>query len=301
MKQKVLITGSNGFVGQKLMDQILQNRDMELIALSRGENRYPTTHGYAYVNGDVCDAQQMREVVLRYRPDFILHTVAMAQVETCERDVDACARVNIEPVRLFIALAAEVPFQFIHLSTDFVFDGVDGPYREMDVLNPLNEYGKSKAAAERLLQASTINWTIVRTILVYGTPHDSERSNLMLWVKSSLEAGKSIKVVTDHYRMPTLVEDLVQALLVIMERRAIGIYHISGEEGYSIHEIALAVARFWNLDASLIEPVLAQAIASGVPRPSSTGFILEKAKGLLGYQSRSLQEGFVLMQKQLSK
>lgn len=299
MKQKVLITGSNGFVGQKLMDQILENPDLELIALSRGENRYPITQGYIYIDGNVCDAPQMRELIAKYRPDFIVHTVAMANVETCESDVEACARVNVEPVRLFIALAEEYSFQFIHLSTDFIFDGEEGPYRETDLPKPLNEYGRSKAEAEKLLQASSISWTIVRTILVYGIPHDAQRSNLMLWVKNSLEAGKPIKVVTDHYRMPTLVEDLAKAILVIMERRATGIYHISGEEGYSVHEIALAVAEFWKLEASLIEPVLADSIPSGVPRPSNTGFILDKSRQLLDYHPHSLQEGFVLMQEQM--
>jgi dTDP-4-dehydrorhamnose reductase len=301
MKRSVLITGSNGFIGQKLLDQVLQDKSLELIALSKGPNRYPKASDFVYVQGDVCDAKQMRALVERYRPDVIIHTVAMANVETCEEHVQACAQVNVEPVRALIALAQEFGIHLIHLSTDFVFDGENGPYQEDDPINPLNEYGRSKAEAERLLQESAIPWTIVRTILVYGTPHDPNRSNLILWVKRSLEAGKEINVVTDHYRMPTLVEDLAGAILKMIEKKATGIFHISGQDGYSIHELAKEVAGFWRLDASLIKPVVAASIPSGVPRPSHTGFKLDKAQQELDFVPRSLREGFQLMQEQFLK
>lgn len=298
MKKKILITGSNGFIGQKMMTAILASRNFDLIAFSRGNNRYSNPEDYRYIDGDVCNREQMAEVISQHRPHFIIHTVAMANVEACEANIEACEKVNVEPIKTLVSLAEKYNSQLIHLSTDFIFDGKEGPYKETDTANPLNEYGKSKLEAERLIQVSNIKWTIVRTILVYGVPNDKGRSNLILWVKKSLEAGKKIKVVTDHFRMPTLVEDLTQATLSIIDKQAKGIYHISGNEGYSIYDIAMQVAKFWNLDPFLIQPVDSSDIESAVARPRYTGFVLNKAMADLDFQPHTLVEGLALMKQQ---
>jgi dTDP-4-dehydrorhamnose reductase len=299
MKKKVLITGSNGFIGQKMMTEVLADKNFDLIALSRGSNRYSNPEGYLYIDGDVCNPEQMAEVISQHRPHFIIHTVAMANVEACEANIEACEQVNVEAVKTLVSLAEKYDSHLIHLSTDFIFDGKEGPYAETAIPHPLNEYGKSKLEAEKLIQASSIKWAIIRTILVYGVPNDKDRSNLILWVKNSLEAGKKINVVTDHYRMPTLVEDLTKATLSIMDKQAKGIYHISGSEGYSIYDIAMQVAKFWNLDTSLIQPVDSSTIESAVCRPSYTGFVLDKAMADLDFRPHALKDGLALMKQQL--
>ncbi len=298
MKTKVLITGSNGFIGQKLMTEILANKNVDLIALSKGDNRYPIREGYLYVKGDVCNSEHMEKVISQHTPHFIIHTVAMANVEACEANIEACEKVNVEPIETLVFLVEKYNSHLIHLSTDFIFDGKEGPYVETDIPNPLNEYGKSKLKAEKLIQSSSIKWTIVRTILVYGLPNDKDRSNLILWVKNSLEAGKKINVVTDHFRMPTLVEDLTKATMGIINKHAKGIYHISGNELYSIYDIAIEVANFWDLDTSLIQPVNSIAMESAVSRPSYTGFVLNKAMLDLDFRPHTLSEGLALMRKQ---
>lgn len=299
MKKKVLITGSNGFIGQKMMTEVLADKNFDLIALSRGSNRYSNPEGYLYIDGDVCNPEQMAEVISQHRPHFIIHTVAMANVEACEANIEACEQVNVEPIKTLVSLSEKYDVHLIHLSTDFIFDGKEGPYAETAIPHPLNEYGKSKLEAEKLIQASSIKWAIIRTILVYGVPNDKDRSNLILWVKNSLEAGKKINVVTDHYRMPTLVEDLTKATLSIMDKQAKGIYHISGSEGYSIYDIAMQVAKFWDLDTSLIQPVDSSTIESAVCRPSYTGFVLDKAMADLDFRPHALKDGLALMKQQL--
>jgi dTDP-4-dehydrorhamnose reductase len=299
MKKKVLITGSNGFIGQKMMTEVLADKNFDLIALSRGSNRYSNPEGYLYIDGDVCNPEQMAEVISQHRPHFIIHTVAMANVEACEANIEACEQVNVEAVKTLVSLAEKYDSHLIHLSTDFIFDGKEGPYAETAIPHPLNEYGKSKLEAEKLIQASSIKWAIIRTILVYGVPNDKDRSNLILWVKNSLEAGKKINVVTDHYRMPTLVEDLTKATLSIMDKQAKGIYHISGSEGYSIYDIAMQVAKFWDLDTSIIQPVDSSTIESAVSRPSYTGFVLDKAMADLDFRPHALKDGLALMKQQL--
>lgn len=301
MKQKILITGSNGFIGQKLIDAVLTTEKYKLFALSKGSNRHSRLEGYQYIDADVCNKKQMTDVISQVKPDVIVHTVAMANVETCEVNPELCNNVNVVPIQIIIELSKIHHFHFIQFSTDFVFNGEDGPYIESDNPNPLNVYGKSKLEAERMIQTSKMNWTIIRTILVYGVPHDSQRSNLILWVKKSLQEGKDIQVVTDHYRMPTLVEDLTQATLSIIEKKVQGVYHISGNELFSVYEVALKVAEVWSLDSSLIHPVLSSTLDSSVARPSYTGFILDKANKDFGFQPHTLIEGLKIMKQQMTK
>jgi len=289
--KKILITGSNGFIGQEIMHEALTNSDAELTALSRGDNRFSHKGNYRYICADVCNAEHMEEVISEFHPDCVIHTVALANVDVCEKEPELCEMINVQSVKILVALAEKYSFQLIYLSTDFIFDGENGPYKEDDDPNPLNKYGKSKLQAERLIQESNCRWSIVRTILVYGAPREAGRSNFILWVKNSLQANKIINVVTDHVRMPTYVNDVARACLQIATQGATGIFHISSEELFSVYEIAQQVADFWNLDKSLIQPVLAESLSSSVPRPHYTGFIIEKAKTDLDFSPRNLKAG----------
>jgi len=299
MKKKILVTGSNGFIGQEILHQALAASDIELVALSRGENRFHKREGYTYLSADVCDEEEIARLIDEFRPDAVIHTVAMANVDECEKDPASCRLVNVESVKYLKKAAEKYNFHLIYLSTDFIFDGLNGPYSEQDEPNPLNEYGKSKLEAEDILRNSNCKWSIVRTILVYGAPHEASRSNLVLWVKKSLEAGTEIKVVTDHFRMPTLVSDVAKACLEIAHREAEGVFHISSDELFSIYEIALQVADFWNLDRSLITPVLSGSFPSSVSRPSYTGFVIDKAKVELDFRPHTLKEGLLEISKLL--
>lgn len=296
---KILITGSNGFIGQEILHQALTVSDVDVIALSRGENRFHREEGYTYISADVCDEVEINTIIDKFRPDCVIHTVAMANVNECEKDPASCRLVNVESPRYLVTAAEKYNFHLIYLSTDFIFDGLNGPYDEQDLPNPLNEYGKSKLDAENLLRSSDCKWSIVRTILVYGMPHETGRSNLILWVKKTLEAKTEIKVVTDHFRMPTLVNDVAKACLSIASKGAEGVFHISSDELYSVYEIALHVADFWKLDSSLISPVLSSSFPSSVSRPAYTGFIIDKAKVEIDFRPRSLKEGLLEISRSL--
>lgn len=301
MKQKILITGSNGFIGQKLMSEILANKEFDLIALSKGKNRYKGSGSYCYVEGDICNAENMSTILKDHRPHIIINTVAMANVEVCEKEKDQCKAINTEAVELLVALGKVHGFHLIHLSTDFVFDGQNGPYKETDQTKPLSEYGKSKLQAEISIGVGDIKSTIVRTILVFGVPQERGKSNFVLWVKKSLEEGNEINVVNDQFRMPTFVEDLVSAIMVIIKKKALGIYHISGAEVFSIYDIAMQVAAYWKLDSTLIKSVSSRTMESVVQRPKYTGFILDKARSDLQYNPHSFMEALKIIDNQLSQ
>lgn len=182
--KKILVTGSNGFIGQELVNQILLRQDMNPIALSRGDNRIQHEKEFIYQSADVCDEEALKSVIEEYKPDTVIHTVALANVDQCEADPVECNRINVTPVQHLTRMAERFGFHLIYLSTDFIFDGLNGPYKEKDKPNPLNHYGASKLEAERIVQQSNSLWSIVRTILVYGAPRDRNRSNFVLWGKS---------------------------------------------------------------------------------------------------------------------
>ena len=298
--KKILVTGSNGLLGQKLTDLALRDKMIELIATSRGENRHPVKSGYQYVDLDILNKQLLRETVAKYRPDTIINTAAMTNVDACERDPEGCRKLNIEAVSLLVELCEEYEIQLIHLSTDFIFDGEAGPYAEDARPNPLSLYGQSKLDAENIIQQSSCKWAILRTILVYGVVTDMSRSNIVLWAKGALENGQPLNVVNDQWRMPTLAEDLAQACLLSASQQAEGVFHISGEDFFAIHELVAAVADFWKLDKSLIREISSSTLNQAAPRPARTGFILDKAKSALGYRPHSFQEGLALVRQQLS-
>ena len=186
----------------------------------------------------------------------------------------------------------------VHLSTDFVFDGQSGPYTEEDVPNPLSVYGHSKADAEQIVSQYAGPWSIVRTVLVYGLAADMSRTNIVLWVKKSLEEGRVIRIVSDQFRTPTLAEDLAEGCCQLALRKAIGIYNISGGEYMSVLEMARRIARYFHLDEKLIEPTTTTALGQPASRPLLSGFLIDKARRDLDYTPHTLEEGIAMILKQ---
>ncbi len=300
MQRKILITGSNGLLGQKLVYALLPSSNTTLIATSKGENRLLQQSGYTYAQLDITNKEEVQTVMQRFQPDVVINTAAMTNVDACEAAKEQCRALNVDAVKYLIEACKVQNTHLIHLSTDFVFDGEDGPYSEDDQPAPLSYYGWSKYDAEQLMQNSALQqWTIVRTIIVYGIVDNMSRSNVVLWAKGALEKGEPINVVDDQFRSPTLAEDLALACIAIAEKGATGIYHISGGETMSILELVHKVANYYQLDASIVKPIKSETLGQAAKRPPRTGFILDKARADLNYQPRSFEEGLALLTEQL--
>jgi dTDP-4-dehydrorhamnose reductase len=295
---KILVTGANGLLGQKLVLQLSDKDEISLIATGRGSNRNPVGN-YQYLSLDVTDLADVESKLLESKPDVIIHTAAMTQVDECESDRDGCWLQNVTAVDYLTSFAKQIDAFFIHLSTDFVFDGANGPYKEDDIPNPLSYYAESKLESENIVKESGVRWAIARTMLVYGIAHDMSRSNIILWVKKSLEEGKNIKVVNDQWRTPTLAEDLAKGCILLAEKQIEGIFHLSGKDLLTPYEMAIATAEYFQLDKSLIEEVDGSIFTQPAMRPPRTGFILDKASSLLGYRPVSFTEGIAKLSKQL--
>lgn len=305
---KILITGSNGLLGQKLVYKLRNKTGIDLIATARGENRLVKQDGYVYDSLDITDKNNVESVFTKHLPDVIINTAAMTNVDACETDKEACRLMNTSSVAYQVAVLEALQNdnvnyhpQFIHLSTDFIFDGTHGPLDENETPNPLSYYAESKLAAEKIVQSSHLHWAIARTVLVFGIVDNMSRSNIVLWVKSNLEQGKVINVVDDQFRTPTLAEDLADGCILIAEKKAKGIYNISGKDFYSILELATVVADYYGLDKSLIKPSKSADIKQPAKRPPITGFIITKAINDLGYKPHSFTEGIQLLEEQIKE
>ena len=288
---KILITGANGLLGQNAVQQ-LTTAGHTVTATGRGVCRLPAAgKTYGYTDIDITDRRSVLTKVAAIKPEVIIHAAAMAQPDACELNKAASYDTNVNATRYFTTAAAAINAKLIYISTDFVFSGDDGPYRETDVPAPVNYYGETKWEAEQIVQQSNINRAIVRTVLVYGNILTGTRSNIVTWVKENLEKGNPIKVVSDQVRTPTYVEDLVSGIQLIVEKNASGIYHISGKEVLTPYDMAVQVAGYFGLNKALMEKVDAAVFTQPARRPLKTGFIIDKAEQELGYAPVSFMQG----------
>ncbi len=299
--KRVLITGANGLLGQKLIDLFEKHKDYKVFATSRGPSRVEKLPvNVEYQAMDISNEAQIRAVFDYFKPEAVINTAAMTHVDDCEQNKEECDRQNVKAVELLTKVCCEQNIFLLQLSTDFIFDGKSGPYKESDTPNPLSYYGATKLKAEEIiLHAPGLRFAIVRTVLVYGVARGLSRSNIILWTKDNLEHKKSIQVVTDQWRTPTLAEDLAQGCFLILDKKTTGIYNISGEDMLTPYDMAIATARHFKLDKSLIKKATAATFTQPALRPPKTGLVIAKAKKELDYKPHSFKQGLAIVGEQL--
>jgi dTDP-4-dehydrorhamnose reductase len=295
---KILVTGGNGLLGYKLIQQLGKTLGITTIATARKQiTELPPTVEFCEL--DITNYEQTMAVLSTIKPDVVINTAAMTQVDQCETEREQCWTANVIGVENVVEACEKNNIHLVHVSTDFIFDGSHGPLDETAKPKPVNFYGESKLAGEQVIQKSKLKWAILRTVLVFGVTPDLSRSNIVLWVKKSLEDGKTINVVNDQWRTPTLAEDLAMGCYLAASQKATGIYHISGEEMMTPYDIAQETAAFFKLDNSLIKAADSSTFKQPAARPPKTGFIITKAKKDLGYQPHSFREGLGVLATQV--
>jgi dTDP-4-dehydrorhamnose reductase len=299
---RILITGSNGLLGQKLIGALRNDPEVELTATSRGSDRTSDPLGPRYRAVDITRQEEVDAVFDAARPEVVIHSAAMTNVDACELDLAACQLQNVTATEYLVGAAKRLGSHFIFLSTDFIFDGEHGPYREEDEARPLSIYGRSKLDGEALVRnAGLEKWAIARTIILYGIAQGLSRSNVVLWAKAALEMGSPINVVDDQWRMPTLAEDLADGCIRVAKQGAKGIYHLSGPDGMSILELVERTGEFFGLSTANVTPIKSDSLGQPAKRPPVTGFILDKARRELGYAPRGFEAGLAVLREQLER
>lgn len=297
---KLLITGSNGLLGQKIVKRCLRH-NIPFLATSKGVNRNPDCPDEYYQQLDISVPLEVGDVFFRFRPTAVIHTAAITNVDYCEEHPEECFRVNAHATMILWEAAKIIGAHFQLVSTDFVFDGERGGYAETDRVNPLSVYAHSKVVAENFLRDDdNRNWSIARTIIVYGTGNNLSRSNLILWALEALPKGEPMKLVNDQFRAPTWADDLAYGCVEIVRRQEIGIFHLSGPETASVDQLVKRVATYLKIENPPIETITSDTLNQAAKRPPKTGFDLSKAKSLLGYNPKTLEESLTILLSELN-
>lgn len=293
---KVLVTGSNGLLGQKLTDLLTEQPNWELLATGVGVNRHPAREGYRYETLDITDTAAMQALLESELPDVVIHTAAMTTVDDCEFKHDECVALNVTAVEHLAKLSKKMGFHLVHVSTDFIFDGTKPMYSEQDEANPLSYYGWSKLEGEKKVLENANSYSIIRTVLVYGRVADMSRTNIVLWAYNTLKQQKTANVVTDQYRTPTLAEDLAMGCFLAADQRAQGVFNIAGKDYMGIMELVERVAKFYGYSMDCIKGVDSNTLNQPAKRPPITGLDIGKAQRILGYAPHSFEEGLAALE-----
>ena len=297
---KILITGSNGLLGQKLLHKLRKDSLFEFIATSKGENRVSEKNGYTYFDLDITNNDTVTKLIESEKPQVVINTAAMTNVDLCEDEKEACDALNVDAVKYLADACANIDAHLIQISTDFIFDGEDGPYKEDDEPNPLSYYGLSKLKSEQLLQSHNVKWTVLRTIIVFGVGEKLSKGNIVLWAKDALAKGDPLNIIDDQFRAPTLAEDLADICILAAKKKAFGIFNASGKDIMSIYEIVERIAKYYGNSTENLNKISTATLKQKAVRPPKTGFILDKSRNELGYNPHSFEECLTIIDQQLT-
>ncbi len=285
--KRVLIIGSNGLVGQAIVNFLQDFNDYKIIACSKNQNINQNLKSQFEIL-DITNYSQTNYIISLYNPDTVINTAAVSSIDECKNNKDICLQTNFLAVKNLSDFCSLHKINFIHFSSDFVFQGTKQFYTETDIPEPVNYYGQTKLLAENEILNNNTNAAIIRVELVYGYFKNLQRQNIVTWVINSLKNKKQIKVVSDQYRTPTYNYDIAQATKQIIDKQETGIFHVSGDERLSIYEIATKTAEIFNLDNKLITPILTTDLNENELRPKDTSLNIEKARNLLNYNPLGL-------------
>ncbi|WP_303235966.1 dTDP-4-dehydrorhamnose reductase [Methanosphaera cuniculi] len=281
---KFFITGGSGLLGERLAT--VADPDDELI-LSHNSNKTPDT-----VKCDITNHDETYETIMKYDPDVIIHAAAMTNVDLCEDEIDQAYKINADATGNLAKIADENNMKIIYVSTDFVFDGKKGNYKEDDATNPLGIYAKSKYDGEVQLKQNTDNYAIGRVSVLYGW---HQRSNFTTWVIDELRKGNSINIVTDQINSPTYADNAAEALFKLAKSDKTGVYHTAGNDLISRYDFTLKIAEAFNLDSDLINPITSDKFVQKAPRPRDSSLNVKKIEDELDFRMETCCESLKRM------
>jgi dTDP-4-dehydrorhamnose reductase len=286
---KVFITGGNGFLAQHLA-VFLYNKGFEVHCSYRINGQKFTNSTVHYHFLELTNVSSLNKIINTLKADVIIHSAAMSKPDECENDHAACLLNNLTVTKNLIKAAEKISTHFIYISTDFIF-GENGPHSETAIPNPLNFYGSSKLLAENAVKSSSLLYTIVRPVFIYGALMQGMRNSFIQWVEQNLQLSKTIKVVNDQYRTPTFVEDICWGIEQIILLKKQGEYHLAGKDICTPYSMAVTVAKVLKLNVQLIEEVNSSNFPEPVIRARKSGLKIDKAIKELNYNPHSFEEG----------
>ncbi len=294
---KILLTGSNGLLGQAMTSIFTRETDFEIIQSSIEEKTY-LDYGHPYEVLDITKKEDVKRIVDFFTPDIIINCSAFTNVDLCETEREQSWRINVDGVKNLIIAAKRNDSKIIHYSTDYIFDGKNGPYTEGSVPNPVSFYGREKLASENALITSDINYAIIRTLVLYGIGNNI-KPNFALWMIENLKNNNPVHIVTDQISNVTMIDDVAFGTLKIIENKCTGIYNVAGSDILSRYDFAIKMCEVFNFNKDLVIPITTASLNQAAPRPLKSGLTTLKAESELGFKPMDSLEGLRLLKVQL--
>ncbi len=298
IKKRILIIGSNGMLGQSLTTHFMFRKGVELMCASFEEKSFYEDVLYSKV--DISSSKEVKKLMKDFYPDVIINSAAYTNVDGCESEKELSWSINVTGVENIVKHGRTCDAHLIHISSDYIFDGENGPYSENEMPNPISYYGREKLAGENAIVSGRIKHTIIRTNVLYGSTQFG-RPDFVKWVFNSLSENKNIRIVKDQINNPTYIDDLSSAISKIIEFDKEGVYNIGGAELLSRLDFTYKIADYFKLDKSLITPIITSDLNQPAPRPLNSGLINLKAETELNYHPLPIEKTLFLMKRSLLK
>jgi dTDP-4-dehydrorhamnose reductase len=296
--KRILICGSNGLLGQRLALMLSSQTDYEVLNTSFERSFVFDDRLFDFTQLDITKKSDVKSLISSFHPTAILNAAAASNVDWCEEHREDAWKVNVVGVENLVEAARKVGARLVHISTDYVFDGNHGPYSENDKPNPISYYGKSKLASENAVRIGGIPFTILRTMVLYGTGI-GVKDSFPAWVVRNLKAGIHIPIVDDQIGNPTHVTDLAFAAVKAFELGHDGIYHVCGRDRLSRYDFALRIAEVFGLDPGLIRRIKTSDLSQSAPRPLLSGLVTLKAETELGITPMDITQGLTTLKREM--
>ena len=293
---RVLITGCNGLLGQKLIKQAPNN--VKILGVDLHSEPFLTSEQFSFENLDITKRPKVIELVRRFEPEWIVNTAALTDVDACEVEKEKCWRLNVEAVGHLVRAAAKIGARVLQLSSDYVFDGKKGPYSEEENPNPICYYGKSKLASENILRMADSKHVIARTAVLYGNGI-RVRPNFVTWLLTKLGEKQPLSIVDDQISNTTLANELADCIWRIVALGSSGTFHLTGREIVSRFDFAQKIAKVFDLDGSLIQRAKTNDLEQKANRPLLSGLVVDKALQELGVELSDVQGGLLKLRKEM--
>jgi dTDP-4-dehydrorhamnose reductase len=282
----VLVTGGSGLLGANLVLEMAQ-RGFALTALY---GHHPIAlEGVRSAACDLADSAAASRLLTEFQPALVLHCAAATNVDWCESHPQECMRINADAAGALAASAKRLGARFVYISTDAVFDGVSGGYRETDPLAPANWYARGKAAGEAAVLGEMPDALVLR-VNIYGWNLQPKHS-LAEWVLSRLESAQTVPGFTDTTFAPVLVNDLAGWILRLVELGCSGTFHVASSDRCSKFEFARQIASVFQYDPSLVRESPLNSSALAAPRPRNTWLRTDRIAATFGHAMPSVLEG----------
>ncbi len=283
--QKILITGANGLLGFHLTR--VMSEKYSILATDIQDHSF--TSGFNYRPLDISCREDIFTVCSDFKPDIILNAAAYTNVDDCETNVETAFLVNARGPLFLAEWCLQNRAKLIHISTDYIFNGQNGPYKETDTPDPVSVYGLTKLAGEAQIRRLLSNYLIVRTNVLFGKG-PTEKASFVRWVVDSLRAQRLIHIVDDQYNNPTWSDDLASAVRVLLEINLTGVINYGGLDYMNRYEFARLICRVFDLDTGLINPVSTERLALAAPRPLKGGLDISRIKTIPGIPLTPLEK-----------